>query len=172
VIRTPAIFGLSLARQSKRRATVAMTYVALLVVTVATGVASCPDKLRTCHHQLGKTAAAAHDDAYSWWIFSGDEAVGVVVPERGKPSWGQGEDEARSWIDALGGFGKIVGRCGHNVGQELLRIAVVEGKPRALNLNLDAMTFEKRVIGGVEAEAIFEELVSRDGFGSSRSHRC
>ena len=71
----------------------------------------------------------------------------------------------RSRIDALGGFDKIVGRGGHDVGQKLLRIAVVQREPRALHLHLDAMALEKGVIGGVKAEAVFEDFVCRDGFG-------
>jgi hypothetical protein len=80
------------------------------------------------------------------------------------PSWGERKDEVRSRIDALGGVGKIVGRCGHDVGQKFLRIAVVEGKPSALNLYLNTMALEKCVIGSVEAEAILENFIGANGF--------
>ena len=71
----------------------------------------------------------------------------------------------RSGIDALGSFGKILGGCGHDVGQKFLWIAVVEREPRTLNLDLNAMALEERVVGSVEAEAIFEDLVSPNGPG-------
>jgi hypothetical protein len=73
--------------------------------------------------------------------------------KEGSRHWARG----RSGIDAPGGFGKIGGRGGHDVRQEFLRIAVVEREPRALNLNFDAMSLEKGVVGGMEAVAIFED---------------
>jgi hypothetical protein len=38
----------------------------------------------------------------------------------------------RRGIDAHGGYDEIVGRGGHDAGQKLLRIAVVQREPRAL----------------------------------------
>src|SRR5690349_24710304 len=71
----------------------------------------------------------------------------------------------RSGIDAHGSFDKIIGGGGHDVGEKLLRVAIIEREPRALHLDLDAMALEKSVIGGVQAEAVFLNLISRDGFG-------
>ena len=71
----------------------------------------------------------------------------------------------RSGIDALGGFGKIGRGRDHNTLQEFLGITIVKRKPRALYLDLDAMTLEKCVISGVEAEAILERFVCGNGFG-------
>jgi len=88
---------------------------------------------------------------------------------RGKALWGYRKDKVRGGIDALGGLGKIVGRCGHDVVNKFLRVAVVKWEPRALNLDLNTMALEKCVIGGVEAEAIFENCVGGDCLGMSEA---
>ena len=71
----------------------------------------------------------------------------------------------RSRINALGGFDKIAWRGGHDVGQKLLRVAVIEWEPCALDLDFDAMAFKEGVVSGMEAEAVFEDLAGGDGFG-------
>ena len=74
------------------------------------------------------------------------------------------QEEVRSWIDVHGSPDKIDGRGSHDVGEKLLWVAIIEGKPGALHLHLDAMALEKGVIGGVKAEAVFEGFICRDGF--------
>ncbi len=54
------------------------------------------------------------------------------------------------------GFGLVGGlRGGHDVGDEGLRVAVVEGEPGGLDFDHDAMAFEEGVVDGVEAVAEF-----------------
>src|SRR5579864_6388706 len=81
------------------------------------------------------------------------------------PSLRDGKDEVRRRIDVLSGLGKILGRGSHDVRQILLRVPVIEREPRALYLDLDAVTFQKGVIGGVQAKAILEDFVRGDGLG-------
>ncbi len=58
-------------------------------------------------------------------------------------------------VDALGGGVEVAGLGFHDVGDEGLRVAVVEGEPGALDLDYDFVTFEEGVVGGVEAEFVF-----------------
>src|ERR671924_503596 len=91
--------------------------------------------------------------------------VRVHIRTRPERSRRKGQDQMRSGINAHGSLDKIVGRGGHDVGEKPLRVAIIEREPRALHLDLDAVALEKSVIGGVQAEAVFLNFISRDGFG-------
>src|ERR1035437_2129341 len=79
------------------------------------------------------------------------------------PSGKEREDQVGVGVNALGG-GVEVGRSGgHDVGNEGLRVAVVEGEPSRLDLDYDFVAPEKGVVRGVEAEFVFFELVGGDG---------
>src|SRR5277367_2869112 len=72
---------------------------------------------------------------------------------------------AGSVIDALRGFYVVGGLGVKNVGDEGLRVAVVEREERGLHLNHDAMAGEEDVVHGGQAEAIEQRLIGHDGFG-------
>src|SRR5713226_3291149 len=72
-------------------------------------------------------------------------------------------DLAGRMVDALGGFAIVGGLGPENVGNESLRIAVVEGEPARLNLHHDAVAAQEHVIRRGEREAIEQRLVRREG---------
>src|SRR5690349_10343176 len=62
-------------------------------------------------------------------------------------------------VDALGGFAIVGGLGPENVGDEGLRIAVVEWKPARLNLHHNAVAGQEDVIRRGKREAIEQRLV-------------
>src|SRR5580692_5140041 len=73
---------------------------------------------------------------------------------------------AGAMVNALSGFA-IVGRLGpEDVGDEGLRVAVVEREPARLDLHHDAMAGEEDVVGVGEIEAIKKRFIGGDGLGS------
>ena len=69
-------------------------------------------------------------------------------------------------IDALGGFAVVGGLGPENVGDEGLRVAVVEREPAGLDLDHDAVAGKEDVVGVGKIEAIEQRLVGGDGLGS------
>src|SRR5277367_4273823 len=69
-------------------------------------------------------------------------------------------------VDALRGFAIVGGLGPENIGDEGLRIAVVEREPTGLDLYHDAVTRQEDVIGIGKIEAVKERLVGGDGLGS------
>src|ERR1700751_3342659 len=82
-----------------------------------------------------------------------------------KSRFDHGQLDMRSAIDALlGGF--VVGGAGsHDVRDERLRIPVVERDPTTLDLHHDPMSFKENMVGAVQAVAVLEGRVGRDGLG-------
>ena len=78
---------------------------------------------------------------------------------------GDGDFDVRRCVDVLFGGLIVGGLGGHDVGDEGLGIAIVEGEPGALDLDHDAVALEEDVVGGVEGELVFLGGVGGDGFG-------
>src|ERR1700674_3080252 len=68
-------------------------------------------------------------------------------------------------VDALDGFAKVARLGPKDVGNESLRIAVVQREPGRLDLDHDAVAGEEDVVCRGKREAVKERLVRRDGLG-------
>ena len=66
---------------------------------------------------------------------------------------------ARRMVDALGGFPVVLRLGPEDVGDEGLRVAVVEREPARLDLHHDAVAGQEDVVGGGQGEAVGEGLV-------------
>src|SRR5580765_7692352 len=69
----------------------------------------------------------------------------------------------RRVIDALGSLAVVDGFCPENVGDEGLRVAVIQREPAGLDLHHDAMAGKEDVVGSGQNDAIGERLVGFDG---------
>src|ERR1700730_10947864 len=67
-------------------------------------------------------------------------------------------------VDALGGFTIVAGFSQEDVGDEGLRVAVVEREPTGLDLDHDAMTGKENVVRVWQREMILQRRVGGDRF--------
>src|ERR1700719_2986109 len=67
-------------------------------------------------------------------------------------------------IHTLGGFAVVVGLGPENVGDEGLRVAVVEREPTGLDLDHKFVAREEDVVCGGKRESVEERSVARGGF--------
>jgi hypothetical protein len=69
----------------------------------------------------------------------------------------------RGPVDVLCSSLVIACGCFENIRYELLRIAVNQRKPRALNLQHDLMALEKAMVIRVDIDGVFKNFVRRNG---------
>src|SRR5450759_5107604 len=67
-------------------------------------------------------------------------------------------------VETLHGFAVVLRLCKENIGDERLRIAVVQRKPTRLDLHHDAMAGQEDMVRRRQSEAVKQGLVGGDGF--------